>query len=99
MERLRAKSEALAGYLEFLLDRAGSDKFSIITPRDPAQRGAQLSLRVKHNGRAICDALAEQGVICDWREPDMLRVAPVPLYNSFLDVYVFAEKLLSALRV
>lgn len=99
MERLRAKSEALTGYLEFLLDRADSDKFSIITPRDSAQRGAQLSLRVKHNGRAICDGLAEQGVICDWREPDILRVAPVPLYNSFSDVYVFAEKFSAALRV
>lgn len=98
MERLRAKSETLAGYLEFLLDHAGSDKFSIITPRDPAQRGAQLSLRLKHKGREICDGLAKQGVICDWREPDILRVAPVPLYNSFSDVYVFAEKFLAALR-
>jgi kynureninase len=98
MERLRAKSEALAGYLEFLLDCAGSDKFSIITPHDPAQRGAQLSLSVKHNGRAICDGLGKQGVICDWREPDILRVAPVPLYNSFSDVYVFAEQFLTALR-
>jgi kynureninase len=98
MERLRAKSEALTAYLEFLLDRAGSDEFSIITPRDPVQRGAQLSLQVKHNGRAICDGLAEQGVICDWREPAILRVAPVPLYNSFSDVYVFARKFLDALR-
>jgi kynureninase len=98
MGRLRAKSEVLTGYLEFLLDRAGSDKFSIITPRDPAQRGAQLSLRVKHMGRAICDCLAEQGVICDWREPNILRVAPAPLYNSFSDVYAFAEKFLAALR-
>jgi kynureninase len=98
MERLRAKSEALTGYLEFLLDRAGSDKFSVITPRDPAQRGAQLSLGVKHIGRAICERLAEQGVISDWREPNILRVAPVPLYNSFLDVYAFAEKFLAALR-
>jgi kynureninase len=98
MERLRAKSEALTGYLEFLLDRAGSDKFSIVTPRDPAQRGAQLSLHVKHNGRAICDALTERGVICDWREPDILRVAPVPLYNSFSDVYIFAQEFLAALH-
>jgi kynureninase len=98
MERLRAKSKALTGYLEFLMDRAGSDKFSVITPRDPAQRGAQLSLGVKHIGRAICDRLAEQGVICDWREPNILRVAPAPLYNSFLDVYAFAEKFLAALH-
>ncbi len=91
MERLRAKSELLTGYLEFLLDQQRSDRFSIITPRDPAHRGAQLSLRIPKNGRAICDKLAEQGVICDWREPDIMRVAPVPLYNSFSDVYVFAE--------
>ena len=96
MERLRAKSALLTGYLEFLLDQDRSKRFSIITPRDSAQRGAQLSLRVNENGRAICDALAKEGIICDWREPDILRVAPVPLYNTFLDVYTFAEKFLSA---
>jgi kynureninase len=96
MERLRAKSELLTGYLEFLLDHDRSKRFSIITPRDSAHRGAQLSLRVNENGRAICDALAKEGIICDWREPDILRVAPVPLYNTFLDVYTFAEKFLSA---
>jgi kynureninase len=96
MERLRAKSELLTGYLEFLLDQDRSKRFSIITPRDSAQRGAQLSLRVNENGRAICDALAKEGIICDWREPDILRVAPMPLYNTFLDVYTFAEKFLSA---
>ena len=96
MQRLRAKSELLTGYLEFLLDQQASKNFSIITPRDSAHRGAQLSLRVLENGRAICDALAKEGIICDWREPDILRVAPVPLYNTFLDVYTFAEKFLSA---
>jgi kynureninase len=96
MERLRAKSELLTGYLEFLLDQGRSKRFSIITPRDSAHRGAQLSLRVNENGRAICDTLAKEGIICDWREPDILRVAPVPLYNTFLDVYTFAEKFLSA---
>jgi kynureninase len=96
MERLRAKSELLTGYLEFLLEQDRSKRFSIITPRDSAHRGAQLSLRVNENGRAICDALAKEGIICDWREPDILRVAPVPLYNTFLDVYTFAEKFLSA---
>ena len=98
MERLRAKSERLTGYLQFLLDQNASDKFQIITPSDPAQRGAQLSLRVSKNGRAICDQLAKSGIICDWREPDILRVAPVPLYNSFLDVYVFAEEFFKAIR-
>ncbi|MGB8541524.1 MAG: kynureninase [Candidatus Acidiferrales bacterium] len=96
MPRLRAKSELLTGYLEFLLDQASSKSFSIITPRDRAHRGAQLSLRVGKNGRAVYDALARAGIICDWREPDVMRVAPVPLYNTFLDVHTFAEKFLAA---
>jgi kynureninase len=95
--RLRAKSERLTGYMQFLLHQKASDKFQIITPSDPAQRGAQLSLRVSKNGRAVCDSLAKSGMICDWREPDILRVAPVPLYNSFLDAYVFAEEFVKAL--
>jgi kynureninase len=98
MERLRAKSERLTAYLQFLLDEKPSDKFEIITPSDPAQRGAQLSLRVNRNGRTVCDRLAKAGIICDWREPDILRVAPVPLYNSFLDAYVFAEALSQAVQ-
>jgi kynureninase len=68
------------------------EKFSILTPRNPAQRGAQLSLQIRKGGRAVCDRLAQQGIICDWRDPDILRVAPVPLYNSFLDVQTFADK-------
>jgi kynureninase len=98
IERLRAKSESLTSYLEFLLDGNPSKKFSIITPRDSAHRGAQLSLRITENDRAICNALAKEGIICDWREPDILRVAPVPLYNTFLDVYTFAETFLAATR-
>ena len=94
MKRLRAKSEALTAYLEFLLAQQPGEKFSILTPRGPAQRGAQLSLQIRKGGRAICDLLAQQGIICDWREPDILRVAPVPLYNSFLDVHTFADKFL-----
>ena len=93
--RIRAKSKELTGYLEFLLAEQPSENFSIITPRDAAQRGAQLSLQIKSNGRALCERLARQGIICDWRESDILRVAPVPLYNSFLDVHTFAEKFLA----
>jgi kynureninase len=98
MERLRAKSERLTAYLQFLLNQKPSDKFEIITPSDPAQRGAQLSLRVSRNGQTVCDRLAKAGIICDWREPDILRVAPVPLYNSFLDAYVFAAALSQAVQ-
>jgi kynureninase len=98
MERLRAKSELLTCYLEFLLDQDRSGKFSIITPRNPAHRGAQLSIRLSRGGREICDTLAAQGVNCDWREPDIVRAAPVPLYNSFSDVFTFVEKFRAALQ-
>jgi kynureninase len=98
MARLRAKSETLTGYLEFLLAQRPSENYSVLTPRDPSQRGAQLSLKIRKGGRAVCDRLAQQGVICDWREPDILRVAPVPLYNSFPDVHTFAEKFLSEMK-
>jgi kynureninase len=92
MSRLRAKSLELTGYLEYLLDHAGSDSFAIITPRDPVRRGAQLSIRVPVRGRAVLEALVGQGIMCDWREPDVIRVAPVPLYNRFADVFRFAQE-------
>jgi kynureninase len=97
MPALREKSISLTGYLESLLDDRHSQQFSIITPRDPAQRGAQLSLRVPHRGRAVLERLAEEGVLCDFREPDILRVAPMPLYNTYLDVHKFVERLSVAL--
>lgn len=95
--RLREKSVSLTGYLEALLGQHGSDKFTLITPRDPERRGAQLSLRIAHNGRALCDRLLHQGIICDWREPDILRLAPVPLYNTYTDVYRFVNAFTSAI--
>jgi kynureninase len=98
IERLRAKSERLTGYLEYLLNQRDSDRFQIITPGDPAGRGAQLSIRIRSGGRSVCDRLANAGIVCDWREPDIMRVAPVPLYNSFLDVYMFAEKFFEAVE-
>jgi kynureninase len=97
MERLRAKSERLTSYLEYLLKQDSSRRFEIITPADPAQRGAQLSLRISKDGKKVCDRLTEAGVICDWREPDIMRVAPVPLYNSFSDAFGFAERFFEAL--
>jgi kynureninase len=97
MERLRAKSVSLTGYLEFLINQFRVKdniwrKFSIITPAEPARRGAQISIRVNENGRALCERLTQDGVMGDWREPDIFRVAPVPLYNSFYDVFRFARR-------
>lgn len=91
MEKLKAKSDLLTGYFEFLIDEIKSESVSIITPRDIKQRGCQLSIRVQGNGKVLYDKLTSQGVICDWREPDVIRVAPVPLYNTFMDVYKFYE--------
>ena len=97
MDRLRAKSVALTGYMEFLLRQGASNKFSIVTPREENRRGAQLSLRLRHHGRAFCEKLAADGIIGDWREPDTFRVAAVPLYNSFEDAYRFVQRFTSAI--
>lgn len=86
MEPLREESVRLTAYLESQLDRHADRGFSILTPRDPARRGAQLSIKVPGSVRAVCQRLAAQGILCDWREPDILRVTPVPLYNTLADV-------------
>jgi kynureninase len=91
IDRLRRKSLLLTGYMEFLLRGKASGRFSIITPTDPERRGAQLSIRLS-DGHAFCTKLTADGVIGDWREPDIYRVAPVPLYNSFRDVYRFVQR-------
>ena len=98
MEMLRVKSEKLTGFLEFLLDELNDPEphFDILTPRDPQQRGCQLSLVARHNGRDIFKMITEAGVIADWREPDVIRVAPVPLYNTYEDVFRFVELLKEA---
>lgn len=91
LEKLRQKSILLTGFLEYLIheiNRKHSEAlFNIITPSDPNIRGCQLSIICKRNGKAIFKYLAEKGVIGDWREPNVIRVSPVPLYNSFKDVY------------
>lgn len=86
MDALRTKSEALTGYLEFLLNTI-EDKISIVTPFDSEERGCQLSVMIHKNGKKVVEKLGERGVVCDWREPDVVRIAPAPLYNSFSDVY------------
>lgn len=98
MPELRAKSVSLTAYLQFLLLHSKmSNKFLISTPAESARRGAQVSIRLPDNGRRVCDRLTEKGVIGDWREPDVYRVAPVPLYNSYMDVHRFAEVLTATL--
>ncbi len=88
MAALRRKSEHLTGYVEFLLEPLKN--VTITTPNDPDRRGCQLSLRVA-NGRSVHEKLTARGVVCDWREPDVIRIAPVPLYNTFVDVHTFAS--------
>lgn len=84
---LTKKSIHLTGYLEFLLKELKNPALTIITPENPAQRGCQLSVKVKAEATELCERLKERGFICDFRPPDVLRFAPVPLYNTFLDVY------------
>ncbi|MBK9338468.1 MAG: kynureninase [Lewinellaceae bacterium] len=95
MEALRAKSLQLTGYLEFVLDEVNRKKnmFRIITPRDPAARGCQISALTDHRGKALFDYMTENGAIADWREPNVIRFAPVPLYNSFEDVWQVGQLL------
>jgi kynureninase len=93
IKNLRVKSIELTGYLEKLLKEELGEFVEIITPEDKNQRGCQLSLRLKNNAKEIHRKINEQGIICDWREPDVIRIAPTPLYNTFEDVYRFAEEL------
>ncbi len=90
INNLRVKSEKLTGFLEFLLNNLPKDIISVITPKEVAQRGCQLSIKIK-DGKKIFNILTEKGVIADWREPDVIRVAPVPLYNSYEDVFKFYQ--------
>jgi len=98
MERLRKKAIALTGYLEFLVKSLGDDVINIITPSDPAQRGSQLSIQVKNADRALFDKITARGVIADWREPDVIRVSAVPMYNSFVDAWRFYSILKKEIR-
>ncbi|KAJ3338175.1 hypothetical protein HDU93_009910 [Gonapodya sp. JEL0774] len=99
MEQLREKSELLTGYLTtLLLDGLGGADFVIITPEDPTQRGSQLSLLFRTNVGPIFERLLKKGVVCDKREPNVIRVAPAPLYNNFMDVWRFVSALKEVLK-
>jgi kynureninase len=87
MEKLRAKSVKLTGYLEFLLKGSGSQRFTVITPRDANARGCQLSILAQEHPKELFKELQTAGVKCDFREPNVIRVAPTPLYNTFHEVW------------
>jgi len=86
MNALVLKSQKLTDYLIFLLELIDTNRINVITPK---KRGCQVSIRVNNGNKMLFDAITKKGVIADWREPDVIRVAPVPLYNSFTDVFNF----------
>lgn len=95
MENIRAKSKMLTAFLQETLKYVQNNNpaldFNVITPENPEHRGAQLSILVKKNGKALFDYITENGVIADWREPNVIRLAPAALYNSFTDIYELGE--------
>jgi kynureninase len=103
MARIGEKRNLLTAYLEFIIDdvshrNANRVNFELITPRDKTKRGSQLSIMAKGQGKSLFDALSASGVVADWREPNVIRVAPVPLYNSFEDCYWFGQLLEKAIQ-
>jgi len=102
MDQLIRKSRLLSGYLHFILDEINSRQkemlIEVITPKNEAERGCQVSMLMLKKGREIFDELNRQGVIVDWREPNVIRVAPVPLYNTFEDIWKFGDIIKSILN-
>ncbi|MDG6349264.1 kynureninase [Luteimonas sp. 8-5] len=94
MQALRERSVRLTGYLEALIAQRLDDTLQVVTPREPSRRGAQLSLRVaggRARGRALFEYLERNGIVGDWREPDVIRISPAPLYNSHADILRFVR--------
>ena len=103
MNKLVQKSRLLTGYLFYVIEdvlmrNEITDAIEIITPRDENQHGCQVSMLVKKHGKRVFDFLSKNGVVADWREPDVIRVAPVPLYNTYTDVFNFGQILETALQ-
>lgn len=102
MDALCEKRDKLTGYLEYVIDEISNSNesvtFEIITPRDKNQRGAQLSILAHGQGKSLFDKLSEEGVVADWREPNVIRIAPAPMYNNFEDVFRFGEILEAAIQ-
>ena len=97
MKALIQKSMLLTAYLEYLIENMDTDRIQIISPKKPESRGAQLSIRVVNSDRSLFKKISDKGVIADWREPDVIRIAPAPLYNNFSDVFNFVQILKEAL--
>lgn len=97
-DNIRKKAVKLTGYLEFLVNELNDSRINIITPSNPEERGCQLSIQVKSADKNLHTQLTKAGVISDWREPDVIRIAPAPLYNSFEDVFHFVERLKNVLN-
>lgn len=89
--KLREKSIRLTGYLEFLIGEMNHPEIEIITPSNPQERGSQLSLLIHGHSKTLFSTIEKKGVIADWREPNVIRISPAPIYNSFEDVFNFAQ--------
>ncbi|WP_231459569.1 kynureninase [Pedobacter sp. Leaf132] len=102
VEALRNKSISLTGYLEFIINQVNKEinllQFKIITPKNPIDRGSQLSIIAAQKGKEIFDGLIDFGVLGDWREPNVIRLSPIPLYNSFEDIYLTGQALLKVCK-
>jgi len=98
MPAIQKKSRHLTSYLAYLLNEMQSDSIEIITPVNEEERGSQLSIRVVDSDKSLFEEITKKGVISDWREPDVIRVAPIPLYNSYVDVYQFVAVLKSCIN-
>jgi kynureninase len=98
LEEYYSKSKKLTGFLEFLITNLGFDNYQIITPTNPDKRGCQLSIGTIKNGKELYDKLTNNGIVVDWREPNVIRVAPHPLYNTYEEVFTFSEILRKAVQ-
>lgn len=102
IDKLHVKRQILSAYLHYVLNdinnRQAEDIIEIITPAGEKERGCQVSMLMLQMGKEIFSELSKQGVVADWREPDVIRVAPVPLYNSFEDVWRFGEIVSTAIN-
>lgn len=103
MDAIGEKRDLMTAYLEFIIDELSARNkdrctFELITPRDKTKRGSQLSIMAKGQGKSLFEALNKEGVVADWREPNVIRVAPVPLYNSFEDCFRFGVALEAAIQ-